>query len=225
MDAANLGMRALAQAAKNASRQVAVAKAEVKDRALRAIARQLRAATPDILAANEEDIATARKAEKGAAFIDRLALNPKRVEEMAAAVEEIVSLKDPIGEVTERWSRPNGLKVEKVRLPLGVVMMIYESRPNVTSDAAALCLKSGNAVILRGGRESIHSNRAILVALHQGLREAGLPEEAVTLVPTTDRDAMMELLKLEGLIDLCIPRGGEGLIQTVVENARIPVVK
>jgi glutamate-5-semialdehyde dehydrogenase len=144
---------------------------------------------------------------------------------MAAAVEAIVALPDPVGEVTERWTRPNGLKVRKERLPLGVVLMIFEARPNVTSDAASLCLKSGNAAILRGGSESFRSNQAIAKALQEGLVKSGLPEAAITLVPTTDRESMLELIKLEGLIDLCIPRGGEGLIRFVVENARVPVVK
>ncbi len=225
MDAANNGMRALAKAAKEASHLVAIAPTEVKDRALKAIANALRLASKEILAANDLDIGAARQASKGEAFIDRLALNSKRVEAMASAVEEIVALKDPVGEVTERWKRPNGLQIQKVRLPLGVVMMIYESRPNVTSDAAALCLKSGNATILRGGRESLNSNRAILGAIQKGLREAGLPAAAVTLIPTPDHDELLELLKLDDLIDLCIPRGGEGLIRFVVENARVPVVK
>jgi glutamate-5-semialdehyde dehydrogenase len=140
-------------------------------------------------------------------------------------VLEIVALPDPVGEVTERWNRPNGLVVRKERLPLGVVMMIYESRPNVTSDAAALCLKSGNAAILRGGSEAFRSSKAIAEALESGLSAAGLPAEAISLVPTTDRESILELLKLEGLIDLCIPRGGEGLIRFVVEHARVPVVK
>jgi glutamate-5-semialdehyde dehydrogenase len=218
-------MRALAQAAKEASRIVANASTETKNRALQSMARALRTLTPQILAANEQDMVSSRQAGKGDAFIDRLALNSERVEAMASALEEIIALQDPIGQVTERWKRPNGLKVEKVRLPLGVVMMIYESRPNVTSDAAALCLKSGNATILRGGRESLHSNRAILSAIHQGLRDVGLPQAAVTLIPTPDHDALLELLKLDELIDLCIPRGGEGLIRFVVENARVPVVK
>lgn len=225
MDAAISQMRALAQGAKEASRQLAVASTEVKNQALRAIAAALRTASEEIVAANALDIEAARKADKGKAFIDRLEITPKRVEQMASAVEEIASLEDPVGEVTERWKRPNGLRVEKVRLPLGVVMMIYESRPEVTSDAAALCLKSGNATILRGGRESIHSNRVILIAIREGLRKVGLPEAAVTLVPTPDRDSLLELLKLDDLIDLCIPRGGEGLIRFVVENARVPVVK
>ena len=145
---------------------------------------------------------------------------------MAAALESVAGLPDPVGEVTERWERPNGLHVRRERLPLGVVLMIYESRPNVTSDAAGLCLKSGNAVILRGGRESLRSNRAILAALRDGLRQTTLPEDAVQLVPTPDHEALLELLRLEGLIQLCIPRGGEALIRFVTEHARgVPVVQ
>ena len=218
-------MRTLAEKARAASRVLAAATTEQKDRALTAMAKALRTHAAAIEAANAEDVAAARASGKNAAFLDRLLLDGKRVEAMAAAVDAIVALRDPIGEVTERWTRPNGLQVRKERLPLGVVMMIFEARPNVTSDAAALCLKSGNACILRGGSEAFRSNAAIAAALQVGLREAGLPEAAVTLVPTTDRESMLELLKLEGLIDLCIPRGGEGLIRFVVEHARVPVVK
>jgi glutamate-5-semialdehyde dehydrogenase len=144
---------------------------------------------------------------------------------MARAVESVAGLKDPVGEVTEEWDRPNGLHVRKVRLPLGVVLMIYEARPNVTSDAAALCLKSGNAALLRGGSEAARSNAAIAAALAAGLTEAGLPAASIQPVPSGERETLLELLKLEGLIDLCIPRGGESLIRFVAENARIPVVK
>lgn len=189
------------------------------------MAAALRASSSELVAANALDLEDAKKAGKNAAFIDRLMLDAKRVESMAAAVEAVAALPDPVGEVTERWTRPNGLKVRKERLPLGVVLMIYEARPNVTSDAAALCLKSGNAAILRGGSESFRSNQAIAKALQVGLAKAQLSPDCVQLVPTTDRESMLELLKLEGIIDLCIPRGGEGLIRFVVENARVPVVK
>jgi glutamate-5-semialdehyde dehydrogenase len=218
-------MRELAEAAKRAARVLGVAPTAQKDDALRAMAKALRAASADIVQANAGDVAAARAAGKNAAFIDRLTLDGPRVEAMAKAVEAVCALPDPVGEVTERWKRPNGLAVKKVRLPLGVVLMIFESRPNVTSDAAALCLKSGNAVILRGGSEAFASNQAIAKALAEGVAQAGLPPEVVQLVPTTDRQSMLELLKLEGLIDLCIPRGGEGLIRFVVDHARVPVVK
>ncbi len=218
-------MRLWAQASRGAARALVAASTEQKNRALRAMASALRASSAELCAQNALDLADARASGKNAAFIDRLLLDAARVEAMAAAVEAVAALPDQVGEVTERWTRPNGLQVRKERLPLGVVLMIYESRPNVTSDAAALCLKSGNAAILRGGSESFRSNQAIARALQQGLAEAGLPADAIRLVPTTDRESLLELLKLDGLIDLCIPRGGEGLIRFVVEHARVPVVK
>lgn len=218
-------MKALAEAGKRAARALGVATTAQKDAALRAMAAALRAASADIEQANRGDVDAAKAAGKNAAFIDRLTLDAGRVEAMAKAVEAVGALPDPVGEVTETWARPNGLKVKKVRLPLGVVLMIYESRPNVTSDAAALCLKSGNAVILRGGSESFASNQAVAKALAAGVAAAGLPGEVVQLVPTTDRESMLELLTFDGLIDLCIPRGGEGLIRFVAQNARVPVVK
>jgi glutamate-5-semialdehyde dehydrogenase len=218
-------VKALAMRSRAAARALVAAPTDQKDRALKEMAAALRASSAELCAANALDLEDARKAGKNAAFIDRLLLDPKRVESMAAAVEAVAALPDPVGEVTERWTRPNGLKVRKERLPLGVVLMIYEARPNVTSDAAALCLKSGNAAILRGGSESFRSNQAIAKALQTGLAKAQLSADCVQLVPTTDRESMLELLKLEGIIDLCIPRGGEGLIRFVVENARVPVVK
>jgi glutamate-5-semialdehyde dehydrogenase len=225
MTVAKQDVRTLAETARTASRALSIAPTRQKDEALRSMARHLRAAAPSILAANAEDVAAARSAGKNAAFVDRLLLDAQRLESMARAVEAVANLEDPVGEVTEDWKRPNGLEVRKVRLPLGVVLMIYESRPNVTSDAAALCLKSGNAVLLRGGSESARSNQAIAEALRKGLVEAGLPEHSIQTVPAGERESLLELLKLEGLIDLCIPRGGEGLIRFVAENARIPVVK
>ncbi|HEY1086392.1 MAG TPA: glutamate-5-semialdehyde dehydrogenase, partial [Archangium sp.] len=218
-------MKALAQASRVAARTLVSATTAQKNEALHAMAAALRAASAEIRAQNALDLEDAQKSGKNAAFIDRLLLDEKRVEAMAAAVEQVAALPDPVGEVTERWTRPNGLRVRKERLPLGVVLMIYESRPNVTSDAAALCLKSGNAAILRGGSESFRSNQAIAKALQAGVTKAGLPVAAVQLVPSTDRESMLELIRLEGLVDLCIPRGGEGLIRFVVENARVPVVK
>jgi glutamate-5-semialdehyde dehydrogenase len=218
-------LKPLAEASRRAARVLAVASTPQKDEALRAMANALREASAAICEANAADVAAASAAGKSAAFIDRLTLDGPRVEAMAKAVEAVCGLVDPVGEVTERWTRPNGLAVRKVRLPLGVVLMIYESRPNVTSDAAALCLKSGNAVILRGGSESFASNQAIARALVRGVEAAGLPAEAVQLVPSTDRESLLELLTFEGLIDLCIPRGGEGLIRFVAQHARVPVVK
>ncbi|WP_257452731.1 glutamate-5-semialdehyde dehydrogenase [Archangium lipolyticum] len=225
MSVAKEDVRSLAETARAASRVLATAPTSQKDAALGAMARHLRQATPAILAANEADMAAARTAGKGGAFLDRLLLDAQRVEAMARAVESVAGLKDPVGEQTEEWDRPNGLHVRKVRLPLGVVLMIYEARPNVTSDAAALCLKSGNAALLRGGSEAARSNAAIASALAAGVTEAGLPAACIQPVPPGERETLLELLKLEGLIDLCIPRGGEGLIRFVAENARIPVVK
>lgn len=218
-------MRPFAAAAKSAARALGLASTATKNAALAEIARALRVSTGAIVGANAKDLEVARAQGKNAAFIDRLLLDERRIETMAVAVEEIRGLPDPIGEVTETWRRPNGLEIRKVRLPLGLVLMIYESRPNVTSDAAALCLKSGNGAILRGGSEAIHSNRAILGAVHHGMAAAGLPSDGIVLVPSTEREQLLELIQLEGLVDLCIPRGGEGLIRFVAENARVPVVK
>ncbi len=217
-------MKALATRAKQAARALSHAETKTKDAALTAMAEALRTHRKPILAANALDVKAAR-GERDAAFIDRLRLDGARIDGMARAIDDIVALEDPIGEVTETRRRPNGLEIRKVRLPLGVVMMVYEARPNVTSDAAALCLKSGNAAILRGGSESFRTNQAIATVLQRAVTSVGLPAAAVTLVPTTDRQSMLELLKLEGLIDLCIPRGGTGLIHFVAENARVPVVK
>ncbi len=218
-------MRALAQGSKQAARVLACASAEQKNAALIGMAGALRLGRKAILAANAEDMARARKAGKNDAFLDRLKLDDARLEGMCLAVEAVSRLPDPVGEVTDFWQRPNGLEIRKVRLSLGVVLMIYEARPNVTSDAAALCLKSGNAVILRGGSESFATNHAIAEAMALGLASAQLPPQAIQLVPSTDRESMLELLTFDGLIDLCIPRGGEGLIRFVAEHARVPVVK
>ena len=218
-------MKALALESRAAARALVAASTAQKNLALTEMAAALRASSAGLCAQNALDLEDARRAGKNAAFLDRLLLDPPRVEAMATSVESVAALPDPIGEVTERWTRPNGLRVRKERLPLGVVLMIYEARPNVTSDAAALCLKSGNAAILRGGSESFRTNQAISGALQVGLAKAGLPAASVQLVPTTDRESMLELLKLEGLIDLAIPRGGDGLIRFVVEHARVPVVK
>jgi glutamate-5-semialdehyde dehydrogenase len=215
-------VRELAQHAKDASRVLSHTSTRQKNRALTAIAREVLDARERIEAANALDLADARAEGKNAAFIDRLRVD---VEACAAAVRAVVRLEDPVGKVTRAWRRPNRLKVKKVRLPLGVLLMIYESRPNVTTDAAALALKSGNAVILRGGKEALRTNAALAEAVRQGLAAAELPADAVQLVPTAEREQLLQLLVLDGLIDLCIPRGGEGLIRFVAENARVPVVK
>ncbi len=218
-------MQELAAAAKKARRVLSAASTKQKNQALKAMAAVLRKQGKLVLAQNALDVTDAKAAKKDEAFLDRLELNEERLEAMAEAIEAVAKLPDPVGEVTDSWQRPNGLRVRKQRLPLGTVLMIYEARPNVTSDAAALCLKSGNAVILRGGSESLRTNLVIAACLQRGLTRAGLPGECIQIVPTADRDQLLQLLQLEGQIDLCIPRGGDGLIRFVSEHARIPVVK
>src|SRR6185503_20672539 len=193
--------------------------------ALLAIADAIEGRRTEILAANARDVAGAKAMGLTAALVDRLTLDDNRIAGLARAVREIAAAPELIGKVERTETRPNGLVVERVRIPLGVIAMIYEARPNVTVDAAALCLKAGNACILRGGREALESNRALLRAVQAGLMSAGLPSEAVQLVPVTDREAIADLVKLDDLIDLCIPRGGEGLIRYVAEHARVPVIK
>ena len=217
-------MAEIGRRARAAARALALAPAAQKNEALRAMAAALRAHESAILAANAEDVAEAKAAGGNAAFIDRLTLNPGRVEGMAAGIETIAGLKDPVGDVMASWTRPNGMTIERVRVPLGVVGIVYESRPNVTADAGALCLKAGNAAILRGGSDSLRSSRAIVAALAEGLRAAGLPEAAIQLVPTRDRAAVgMMLAGLDGNIDVLVPRGGKGLVARVQTEARIPV--
>jgi len=218
-------MRRMAEAARDASRTLAHAETRTKDAALRAAAEVIRARAPQILEANAQDVEAARQAGVTSAFLDRLALDPERLEGVARAVLDVAALPDPVGEVTSSWRRPNGLRVKKVRIPLGTILFIYESRPNVTADAAALCLKSGNAVILRSGSDALRSATALAQAFGEGVAQAKLPAAAVQLVPTRDREATYELLKLDELIDLCIPRGGPSLIRAVVERSRVPVVK
>jgi glutamate-5-semialdehyde dehydrogenase len=218
-------MQRLGKDARAAAKALARADADTKNRALTAAAAAIRADTSAILAANARDIDAAKGAGATAAFLDRLMLNAARVEAMAKGIEDIAALKDPIGDVIANWTRPNGLRITRVRVPLGVIGVIYESRPNVTADAAALCLKSGNAVILRGGSESFHSSRAILAALRRGLAAAGLPEASAQLVPTADRAAVGEMLRMTGLIDIIVPRGGKSLIERVAAESRIPVIK
>ncbi len=216
---AEIGLRARA-----AARVLALAPAAQKDRALQAMAAAIRTQKAAILAANAEDLAEARTGGVASAFLDRLTLNDARAEAMAAGIEAVAGLKDPVGAVTEAWTRPNGMRIERVRVPLGVIGIIYESRPNVTADAGALCLKSGNAAILRGGSDSLRSSRAIVTALAQGLAEAGLPEAAIQLVPTRDRSAVgLMLAGLDGAIDVIVPRGGKGLVARVQAEARVPV--
>jgi glutamate-5-semialdehyde dehydrogenase len=217
-------IRELGRRAKRASRVLALAPSEQKDAALTIMADALRAQQREILVANAQDLAEARASGASAAFLDRLALDDKRVAAMAQGLEVVRGLADPVGAVTERWSRPNGMTIERVRVPLGVIGLIYESRPNVTADAAALCLKSGNAAILRGGSESQRSNEAIHRALLTGLRESGLPEAAIALVPTRERAAVgMMLAGLDGSIDVIVPRGGKSLVARVQNEARVPV--
>jgi glutamate-5-semialdehyde dehydrogenase len=218
-------IRRVAQAARAAARIVAKAPAESRTHALRAIASAIETARPEILAANAKDVAAAREANTAPALLDRLTLDDKRIASLVRAVNEIADAPDVLGRVEREETRPNGLAIARVRIPLGVIAMIYEARPNVTVDAAVLCLKAGNACILRGGREALESNRALARAVQAGLAAADLPAEAVQLVPITDREAIADLVKLDGLIDLCIPRGGEGLIRYVAEHARVPVIK
>jgi len=217
-------MAELGRKAREAASQLALASAEVKVMALKAAAKAVRGRQDEILAANAEDVAAAKAAGIGAALIDRLALDPKRVEGIAAGLEEIAAQPDPVGKVLAQWTRPNGLDISRVSLPLGVIGIIYESRPNVTADAGGLALKSGNAAILRGGSESFHSSRALVAALQDGLRTAGLPEAAIQLVPTRDREAVGYMLGMSGVIDIIVPRGGASLIERVQRESRIPVI-
>src|SRR3954471_23431048 len=212
------GCRALADRARTAARSLAVCRGGAKDAWLRRSAEALKMRSGEVLAANARDVAAGPSYGLNAAAIDRLTLDPKRIDEMSRALLEVAALPDPIGEVVASSRRPNGLDVSQVRVPLGVIFMIYESRPNVTLDAAALCVKSGNAAILRGGKEAIHSNRALHRVLADELAAAGLPGDAVQMVQTTDRAAVGHLLGMPDRIDLAIPRGGEGLIRRVVDE-------
>jgi glutamate-5-semialdehyde dehydrogenase len=216
---AGIGHRARAAAA-----ALALAPAEAKVAALRAAAAAVRSRANEILAANAKDVADAQRAGIGAALVDRLALDPKRLDAVAKGLEDIAALPDPVGRVLARWTRPNGLAISRVSVPLGVIGIIYESRPNVTADAGGIALKSGNAAILRGGSESFHSSRALVAALRQGLHAAGLPEDAIQLVPTRDREAVGMMLKMSGVIDVIVPRGGASLIERVQRESRIPVI-
>lgn len=216
---------AMAQRAREASRRLANLSTGTKNRALLLAAGEIRGNAASLREANGKDLAAARDKGLPAAMLDRLTLSDKVLAQICKSLEEVVALPDPVGEVVSTWKRPNGLEVGRMRIPLGVIGIIYEARPNVTVDAAALCLKSGNAVVLRGGSEAIHSNQALAGLLARACRSAGLPDHAVQLIGTTDRAAVLEMLRQEEFIDLVIPRGGEGLIRFVVENSRIPVLK
>ncbi len=215
----DIGRRARAAAAR-----LAQATTSMRNAALTAAARRLRDSTDTLLSANAQDVAEAKARGLSAAMVDRLALDPERVEAMAAGLEQIAELDDPVGQVIAAWDRPNGLVIERVRVPLGVIGIIYESRPNVTADAGGLCLKAGNAAILRGGSESFESSSAILEALQEGLAAAGLPAAAIQRVPTTDRAAVGMLLTMHESVDIIVPRGGRGLIERVMAESRIPVL-
>ena len=217
-------IRGMAREARAAARELARASGEQKDRALLAMASGLMESRTRILADNAQDVAAARAAGQTAAFVDRLTLTEPRIDAMARGVRQIADLPDPVGAVTGMWRRPNGLQVGRMRVPLGVIGIIYESRPNVTADAAALCLKSGNAVLLRGGSEALRTNRAVADVLAAAVASAGLPPAALAVVPSADRAVVKEMLSLHGLIDLIIPRGGEGLIRAVREGSQIPVI-
>lgn len=214
-----------AQEAKEGARAIARASSGQKNNALIKMAEALKKRTKELQEENKKDLAAAKEKGLTKAMIDRLTLTPKGIDEMARGLVEIAALPDPVGEITKMWQRPNGMTVGRMRVPLGVIGIIYESRPNVTADATALCLKAGNAVILRGGSEAVHSNKAIVKILRIVAKKEGIHEGVITFIDKTDRQAVMEMLKLEGLIDVVIPRGGEGLIRAVTENSRIPVLK
>ena len=218
-------MRRLGADVKAAAADLATSPSQAKERALLAAAGAIRETGPAILAANDADMVAARDKGLAEPMLDRLQLDEGRVEAMARGLEEIAALADPVGEVLARWERPNGLDISRVRVPLGVIGVIYESRPNVTADAGGLCLKAGNAAILRGGSESHHSSAAITAALHRGLAEANLPGAAIQLVPTTDRAAVGEMLKMSEFIDVIVPRGGKSLVERVTAESRIPLFK
>jgi glutamate-5-semialdehyde dehydrogenase len=218
-------MKSVGQAARAASRLMAMADTNAKNHALENIATAILLNSAKLIAANAKDIAAAKASGLDAASVDRLTLSEKTVMGMAEGLRQIAALPDPIGEISDMKYRPSGIQVGKMRVPLGVIGIIYESRPNVTADAAGLCLKSGNAAILRGGSEAIHSNQAIAACVHQGLREAGLPETAVQVVSTTDRAAVGELITMKEYVDVIVPRGGKSLIARISEEAKVPVIK
>ena len=218
-------MVAMGAQAVAASRELARLSARKKNSILLAMADELEKQRARLKEANQRDLEAARAGGMSGAMLDRLALNDARINAMAKGLRDVSGLKDPVGTVISRWLRPNGLEIVKTRVPIGVIAIIFEARPNVTADAAGLCFKTANAVILRGGKEALHSNQAIVAVLLEGGRAKGLPEHAIQLVATTDREAVRELVQLEGKVDLVIPRGGESLIRAVVEQARVPVIK
>jgi glutamate-5-semialdehyde dehydrogenase len=218
-------MKSVGQAARAASRRMAMADTNAKNHALENIATAILLASGKLLAENAKDVAAAKASGLDPASLDRLTLSEKTVKGMAEGLRQIAALPDPIGEISDMKYRPTGIQVGKMRVPLGVIGIIYESRPNVTADAAGLCLKSGNACILRGGSEALHSNQAIAACVHQGLREAGLPETAVQVVNTTDRAAVGELITMKEYVDVIVPRGGKGLIERISADAKVPVIK
>jgi glutamate-5-semialdehyde dehydrogenase len=218
-------MRGLGAAAREAARVLARADTQTKNRALRSMANAIRARQAELLAANRGDVEQARRDGRDAAFVDRLTLTPQLVEQMAAGLEQVAVLPDPVGQISERVKRPTGIEVARMRVPIGVIGIIYESRPNVTADAAGLCMKAGNACILRGGSEALHSNQAIAACVRAGLKAAGLPEAAVQVVEVADRAAVGELITLHEFIDLIVPRGGKDLIARLMRESRIPMLK
>ena len=224
-EAARSAVVSSVEGARRAARALACASTDQKNATLTAMAEAIRAHQEAILEANRHDVEGARSAGLSSALIDRLVLNAERLDEMVASVEAVAALPDPVWEVLRTWRRPNGLKIQKVRVPLGVIGIIYESRPNVTSDCASLCLKSGNAVVLRGGSESFRSNRAIATVLKACLVDHGLPEAAINMIPIPERSGVDLMLQLDTLIDVIIPRGGEALIRKIVETSKIPVIK
>jgi len=225
MAMATTDIKQIAKSARQASLKLASIDTNVKNKALLNMAEGLLKDAGAIKEANKKDIKAAEGKGLSKAMLDRLTVSDKVLKGMADGIKEVVALPDPVGEITRMWKRPNGLLVGRMRIPIGVIGIIYEARPNVTADAAALCLKSGNAVILRGGSEAINSNLAIAKVLQEACKKEGIPETAIQVVPTIERDIMLEMLKLEEYIDLIIPRGGEGLIRFVAENSRIPVIK
>jgi len=218
-------VRELALRAKEAARRLAVLSTDEKNALLLAMAEELIAQKKEILEANRKDVEAGKSAGLTGALLDRLELMEKRFTEMVEGVRQVARLPDPVGEVVRKWKRPNGLEIEKIRVPIGLIGIIYESRPNVTVDSAVLCLKTGNAVLLRGGREARHSNRALALALGEAARKRKLPAEVVALVEDESRESIPEMCRLDGILDLLIPRGGHGLIETVLEHARVPVIK
>lgn len=218
-------IREIGEKSKASSRELAKARPGLKDLALLKMAESLVKSTDYLISENNKDIDEAKKKGLQDSLIDRLTLTPDRIEKIALGLKQVASLTDPVGEIVRMWTRPNGLRVGKMRIPLGVIGIIYESRPNVTADAAGLCIKSGNSVILRGGSETLRSNMAIGEILREALKQSGLPEDSVQIIPTAERSAVLEMIKLEDHINLIIPRGGEGLIRFVAENSSVPVLK